>query len=167
MNTTAFRYARWLSALNVILGILFLVLPIVYMQIGPGGKEFYGPDVPDIYIYGGIITGKDLAFTPILIAMAVQAALIVAAIVTAVFAFRYTPVPKLVMSVTVFHSVLLLLFSWWIELYKSGVVSNSDCADLTLHWMSGAYVYLALVAANVLMYISLYFARKSDKAVPV
>lgn len=149
-----------MQALNVLLGVLFLFLPIVWMDIGPRGIEFYGPDVPDIYIYGGIITGKDLAFTPILIAMSLQAALIVAGIVTAFFAFRYTPVPKLAFSVTVFHSVLLALFPWWIEQYKSGVANNSDGADLTMYWMSGAYVYVALIAVNVLLYPSLVAARR-------
>ena len=160
MKFNPFFPVKWLHGLNILLLFFFLFLPIVWMDIGPRGIEFYGPDVPDIYIYGGIITGKDLAFTPILIAMVLQAAFIIAGIVTSLFAFRYTPVKHLALSVTVFHSVALALFPWWIEAYKDGVACNSDGADLTMHWMSGAYVYLAMVVVNVLIYVAIVYAKR-------
>jgi hypothetical protein len=165
MKSNPFFAVKWLHGLNIVLLVFFLFLPIVWMDIGPLGIEFYGPDVPDIYIYGGIITGKDLAFTPILIAMVLQAAFIISGIITSLFAFRYTPVKNLALSVTIFHSVSLALFPWWIESYKSGVACNSDGADLTMHWMSGAYVYLALVIVNICIYFPLVYAIRKSRLV--
>jgi hypothetical protein len=43
-----------------ILAIACLFSPFIFLKIGPKGYEYYGPDVPDIYILGGFILGKDI-----------------------------------------------------------------------------------------------------------
>ncbi|NBO50680.1 MAG: hypothetical protein EBU80_13395, partial [Chitinophagia bacterium] len=48
--------------ISLLLTVLSIFLPFVYMEIGPMGYRYYGPNVPDIYICGGYIFGKDTSF---------------------------------------------------------------------------------------------------------
>ena len=47
---------------TAVLALLTLPLPFVWFEIGPLGKLYYGPSVPDIYILGATILGKDKSF---------------------------------------------------------------------------------------------------------
>ena len=44
--------------ISLVLTVLSIFVPFVYMKIGPMGYRYYGPNVPDIYIFGGYIFGK-------------------------------------------------------------------------------------------------------------
>jgi len=51
-----------LLALNSWLAICILFLPISWGHVGEQGYVNYGPDVPDVYILGCYILGKDTQF---------------------------------------------------------------------------------------------------------
>jgi hypothetical protein len=50
---------KYFLYLNAILALISLAVPFVRLEIGPIGKQYYGPNVPDIFILGGTILGKD------------------------------------------------------------------------------------------------------------
>ena len=62
--------------ISLLLTVLSIFLPFVYMDIGPMGYRYYGPNVPDIYIFGGYIFGKDTSFWGINVAYKIQLGLI-------------------------------------------------------------------------------------------
>lgn len=135
-------------------------MPFVWLEIGPEGYEYYGPTVPHVYIYGGAITGKDLSWTPIAIAMIFQ---LVCILVFALLAFltrssRFKP-----LQVLLLQSFLLLLFPLWINFYVDGVIGNSDCADMIVHWQQpGMYVYGVLVVLNVVAIVKVVWKGLSE-----
>ena len=57
-NSNVKRITNWI----ITLALISIVTPFVYMKIGPIGIKYYGKDVPDIYILGGYILGKDTSF---------------------------------------------------------------------------------------------------------
>ncbi len=121
-------------------------MPFVWLEIGPEGYRIYGPTVPHVYIYGGAITGKDLNWMPIAVAMFLQLVCILA---FALLAFltrspQFKPLPVLLLQ-----TFLLILFPFWINLYVDGVIGNSDGADMTVHWQIGMYIYGLLAVLNV------------------
>ncbi len=136
------------TRLTLRLAIAELVLPIIWMKIGPMGKAYYGPDVPDIYILGATILGKDLSFVPLLIAVIFQgvfgAVFIFCAFVAAKRAHRGLSMKLYAWA----QLILLLLFPWWLSYYIAGVINNSDGAahDIQIYPHVGVLVYVALVA---------------------
>jgi hypothetical protein len=45
--------------LTIVFSVLSLAAPFVWLKIGPNGYAYYGPSVPDIYILGSTVLGKD------------------------------------------------------------------------------------------------------------
>lgn len=155
---------RITSAASAFCATVLLFMPIVWMEIGPLGFEYYGPDVPDIYIYGGAITGKDLAFTPILIAMLLQFAFVmIGTFLSIVNCFgRWSPARAI--GFTWFQLALLLFFPFWMNIYVDGVICNSDGADLTVHTQEGVMLYLVLLCLNVFQLLLIHIGMRKRKA---
>lgn len=129
------------TRLTLWLAMACLVLPFIWIKIGPNGHAFYGPDVPDIYILGATILGKDRSFWGIAFAVWFQLAMGLGFIGLAygVNRGRY--------SLAWVQLVLLLLFPVWMKLYVDGVICNSDGAasDLQVYPHVGMAVYLVLL----------------------
>ncbi len=109
------------------LAIISLFTPFVYMKIGPKGILHYGDHVPDIYILGGYILGKDTSFWGINFAYKFQLTFIL------IFTGLIYSFQKLKKSIFIFIGLTLLIcFPFWLQVYISGVKNNSDSADLTI-----------------------------------
>ena len=131
--------------IQLFLGVICLFLPFVFMKIGPKGYAFYGPTVPDIYILGGYIFGKDVAFSGINFAYKFQLAIMLACIGIALFCYHNHSKIKSVFLLQVIIAIVLLLFPFWMYLYTGGVWCNSDGADLTIYPHVGWIAYVLLV----------------------
>ena len=124
----------------LILTFLCLPAPFVYMPIGPEGYRYYGPDVPDIWILGAYIFGKDTSFYGIGIAWKWQ-----------LFFILYTALGVVFFQMSqrrfwLFQNLLLLLlFPFWLYAYTGGVINNSDGADLSVYPMPGLLLWLAVL----------------------
>jgi hypothetical protein len=127
----------------IILAIISLFTPFVYMEIGPKGIEYYGKDVPNIYILGGYILGKDTSFWGINFAYKFQLTFIL--IFTALI-YKFQKNEKKIFLY--FSLTLLICFPFWLELYTSGVKNNSDSADLTTYPMPGLLIWAIILILN-------------------
>lgn len=145
-----------------LLTLIGLFLPFVWMKIGPLGYQNYGPTVPDIYIYGGMITGKDTSFWGIAFAVVFQ---LVCILLFAVVSFTalFMQAKAQVLALLTIQSVLLALFPLWLNLYVSGVKNNSDGADLTIRYQFGMIVYGMLIVLNVLGFIQTVRSRRFNR----
>jgi hypothetical protein len=128
----------------LLFALLCLPAPFVWMKIGPLGYQNYGPDVPDIWIYGACITGKDLSWKPIWVAQQFQLAVILIFCVLTLFQFFKVCI-GLRYVLLIIQLILLLLFPIWLLFYMQGVMNNSDGADLSIHFQWGCVVYLILL----------------------
>lgn len=133
------KAAQWM----IILAIISLFTPFVYMEIGPKGIEYYGKDVPNIYILGGYILGKDTSFGGINFAYKFQLTFIL--IFTALI-YKFQKNEKKIFLY--FSLTLLICFPFWLELYTSGVKNNSDSADLTTYPMPGLLIWAVILILN-------------------
>jgi len=133
------KAAQWM----IILAIISLFTPFVYMEIGPKGIEYYGKDVPNIYILGGYILGKDTSFWGINFAYKFQLTFIL--IFTALI-YKFQKNEKKIFLY--FSLTLLICFPFWLELYTSGVKNNSDSADLTTYPMPGLLIWAIILILN-------------------
>jgi hypothetical protein len=133
------KAAQWM----IILAIISLFTPFVYMEIGPKGIEYYGKDVPNIYILGGYILGKDTSFWGINFAYKFQLTFIL--IFTALI-YKFQKNEKKIFLY--FSLTLLICFPFWLELYTSGVKNNSDSADLTTYPMPGLLIWAVILILN-------------------
>ena len=127
----------------IILAIISLFTPFVYMEIGPKGIEYYGKDVPNIYILGGYILGKDTSFWGINFAYKFQLTFILL-FVALIYKFQRDQ-KKIFLY---FSLTLLICFPFWLELYTSGVKNNSDSADLTTYPMPGLLIWAVILILN-------------------
>jgi hypothetical protein len=143
---------RRILLLSAILSLASLLVPVVWLEIGPEGYKVYGPTIPHVFIYGGFITGKDLSFSPIAVAMTVQAAAILLFALLSVRAMRTSDNIQIAWSLLC-QSVLLVLFPFWINSYIGGVINNSDGADLSVHWHVGMLIYIVLAALNIVEWV--------------
>jgi hypothetical protein len=122
-----------------VLSLLCLPAPFVFMKIGPAGYRLYGPDVPDIWILGAYILGKDTSFWGIGIVWKWQ-----------LFFIAYTAASLWFYHITRFgywlyqNLIFLLLFPIWLYAYTGGVINNSDGADLSVYPMPGLLLWLAV-----------------------
>ena len=139
------RPFRWLLGLT----LLTLPAPFVWLEIGPRGFEHYGPDVPDVYILGGFITGKDLGWLPILGACIAQFAGIVCSYACVFFARRASHDPHLATQFLVVNAALLMLFPLWLSAYMEGVINNSEGAFMITHPQVGLLLYVAICVLMV------------------
>lgn len=159
-------FLRICFASSAILAIILLFTPIIWMEIGPLGKAYYGPTVPDIYIYGGAITGKDLNWEPILVAMIFQLVVILIGIFLAITSFQWIGKNNArALTCHTLNTLLLVLFPLWISMYSGHVINNSDgaAADLTVHYGQGVRVYTALLTLNIAVYVKLIVARQNPR----
>ena len=131
------------------LALILLVTPIVWLKIGHDGYVYYGPNVPDVYILGGTILGKDRSFWGIDFAYKFQLLVILYFIFTTFLCIKKVTRKKFVLLFTIINSVLLLLFPYWLSVYVGGVINNSDCADLTTYPHIGIMIYIILLFLNM------------------
>ncbi|MDX2360333.1 MAG: hypothetical protein QNK23_05980 [Crocinitomicaceae bacterium] len=137
---------------GLLISVIALIFsPIVWMEIGPGGYAYYGPTVPDVYIYGGFIFGKDLAFGPIDFAWKFQLTCILLYLFLVILSMIRLKKGKRIGVFAWIKVGLLFLFLPWISLYIGGVECNSDCAELTTRWAYGIVIYGILCGLNVLL----------------
>lgn len=134
--------------LSAVLATISLALPVIWLKIGPGGYTHYGPDVPDVYILGSTILGKDRSFLGINIAYKFQLLVIVYFILSNLMAALLAKKKIAVLFIHCINSILLLLFPFWLWIYTHGVINNSDMADLTVYPHVGVAVYLFLAYLN-------------------
>jgi len=152
---------RSIFLLSTVLSLTCLFTPFVWMEIGPIGFKNYGPNVPDIFIYGGTITGKDFAFWGISFAVVFQLIFMLlfsVLCVTAMFAKN----KAIVLSLLSIQLLLLALFPLWLNAYIGGVVNNSDGADLTIHYQIGMVFYGILIGLNILGFIQTVRSKSFD-----
>lgn len=148
----------------IILAVLSLFSPFVFMKIGPGGYAHYGPNVPDIYIYGGDIFGKDKSWWGISFAFRFQRFMILAYILLMILSYVFYRKGKRILVYIAIGLVLLALFPYWVKAYSSGVYNNSDNADLTVYYVWGWWVYAALVGINLIACIASLRIRGRDRS---
>ena len=134
--------------ISLVLTLISIFVPFVYMKIGPMGYRYYGPNVPDIYIFGGYIFGKDTSFWGINVAYKIQLGSI---LLIAYNQLRYLRTKSI--KFIIINSSFLLFFPIWLEAYVGGVVCNSDGADLTVYWhsMPGLWDWGVVFAAHTVM----------------
>jgi hypothetical protein len=141
--------------LTIIFAAISLATPFVWLKIGPGGYSYYGPEVPDIFILGGTILGKDKSFWGINFAYKFQLIVILYFIASSFLTIRNLKKKSIVITFTLVNSILLLFFPVWLWIYTGGVICNSDGADLSVHPHVGVLIYLILVSLNVLTLLKL------------
>jgi hypothetical protein len=128
----------------IALSIIAIFTPFVYMEIGPKGIEYYGKNVPNIYILGGYILGKDTSWWGINFAYKFQ---LFSILVYIALIYNYKRHQK---SITLMIGLLLLiLFPFWLDIYIGGVKNNSDSADLILYPMPGLFIWALILALNL------------------
>ena len=138
--------------MSAILALLILPLPLVWFEIGPLGKLYYGTDVPDIYILGATILGKDRSFWGINFAYKFQLIVIVYFILSTLWTIKIIERRNFAFNLTRFNLVLLILFPFWLYMYSSGVLNNSDgaVADIELHPGIGLLCYILILMVTIL-----------------
>lgn len=137
---------KYLLRFSIFLAIVSLATPFFWIEIGPTGIAYYGADIPDIYILGATILGKDRSFLGIAFASTIQLIGILYFITSTYLTFRKASKKRILIFTTV-NLILLLVFPFWLREYVNGVVSNSDGAasDLNIYPHIGLLVYLFLV----------------------
>lgn len=155
-TSTVKRTTNWIIALTII----SIVTPFIYIKIGPNGIEYYGKNVPDIYILGGYILGKDTSFWGINFAYKFQL-LCIAIIVGLTYFYN---INKKV-SYIVANLVLLFCFPFWLSIYIGGVKCNSDGAasDLTVYPMPGLILWGVITLLNSWLLVKQLFEKKRIK----
>ena len=140
--------------LSVILAIISLATPFIWIKIGPNGFAYYGADVPDIYILGATILGKNRSFWGIAFASSFQL-IVILYFISSTYLTLKKPIRKRVLTFTTANLILLALFPYWLKEYVDGVVSNSDGAasDLKIYPHIGLFVYVFLVTLSIAILI--------------
>lgn len=149
------KFIRTLSWLSVILAASIIFSPLIWMKIGPGGYKYYGPTCPDIYIFGGWITGKDLSFAPIEFAKDFQLFIIVIYMGMGIRGIFAGHARRKQRKLNAIRLIMLVLFPVWLQLYSSGVQDNSDCADLRIYFQAGLFLYALLFFVELILGIVL------------
>ena len=152
-TSTVKRTTNWIIAL----ALISIVTPFIYMKIGPNGIKYYGKNVPDIYILGGYILGKDTSFWGINFAYKFQL-LCIAIIVGLTYFYN---INKKV-SYIVANLVLLFCFPFWLSMYIGGVKCNSDGAasDLTVYPMPGLILWGVIFILHIMLFMNHLKANK-------
>lgn len=153
---------RMLVAFSGILAIVCLFTPFVWMEIGPLGHQYYGPTVPDVYIYGGDITGKDKSFWVMGACAGFQ--LIFNLLFIVLSAITLITNKKAGAALLFVQLGLLILFPLWLEIYIGSVEHNSDGADLTIHKQYGMVLYGILLGLNILELVFAFRTKNQTKA---
>ncbi len=138
--------------MSAILALLVLPLPFVCFEIGPLGKLYYGPHVPDIYLLGATILGKDRSFWGINFSYKFQLIVIVYFILSTLLTKKIIERRNFAFNLTRLNVTLLILFPFWLYMYYSGVLNNSDgaVADIEFHPGIGLLFYILLLMVTIL-----------------
>lgn len=148
--------------IELLIAVLCLFLPFVYMKIGPGGFAYYGPTVPDIYILGGYILGKDTSWWAISFAYKFQLCFILLYIILTYIAFKRTSGSKQIIPLHILKTGLIICFPPWLFFYQAHVQNNSDCADLTVYPHVGWIAYLGLIYIHTRIYFQLRKIKQAN-----
>jgi hypothetical protein len=103
------------AKLTLWLTVAELFLPFIWMKIGPNGYAYYGPNVPDIYILGATILGKDTY--PLSLAIGFQLAMSSCFIICAYWVIRKFNAGNVVLRLALIQMGLLVLFPFWLRIY--------------------------------------------------
>jgi hypothetical protein len=135
------------AKLTLWLTVAELFLPFIWMKIGPNGYAYYGPNVPDIYILGSTILGKDRSDGGIAIAIIFQLFFGACFILCSWKADLQVRKGATVKGLAAVQLILLMLFPFWLYQYVIGVIGNSDGAasDLRVYPHIGLVAYLILI----------------------
>lgn len=147
---------------ELLIAILCIFLPFVYMKIGPGGYAYYGPNVPDIYIFGGYILGKDTSWWAINFAYKFQLICILLYISLGIYSYRNHSKIKLLITIQIIKLGLIICFPPWLLFYEEHVQNNSDGADLTVYPHIGWIAYIGLIYVHMRIYFQLKPINKSN-----
>lgn len=154
INEVIYCMQKRLYLIAILLAILLLPLPILWLKIGPAGHVYYGPNVPDIYILGGDILGKDKGFEPINWASKFQLGVILYFIVSNLLSLFVIKKQRTLSLLAIINTLLLLLFPFWLYLYTYGVIGNSDGADISVILHVGAFLYIAILILYFILLIN-------------
>lgn len=146
------------ARLTLWLALAELVLPFIWMKIGPNGYAYYGPDVPDIYILGATILGKDLY--DLTLGIGFQLVMGLCFIICAYLVIRKLNTGQAVLGIAMIQMTLLLLFPFWLRIYVQRVINNSDGAASDLR----VYPHVGLVVYAVLLWLVVNTAVKAGRA---
>ena len=151
--STVKRITNWIIAL----AIISIVTPFIYMKIGPNGIKYYGKNVPDIYIFGGYILGKDTSFWGINFAYKFQL-LCIAIIIGLTYFYSINKKVNYIVA----NLVLLFCFPFWLSMYIGGVKCNSDGAasDLTVYPMPGLILWGVIFILHIMQFMNHLKANK-------
>ncbi len=150
MNLTT----KQLLFINAILAMLTLPLTFIWLEIGPLGKQYYGLNVPDIYILGSTILGKDRSFSSINFAYKFQLLVIIYFTISAIWTIKILDIKKIALTLTSLNLLILVLFPFWLHIYTYGVINNSDgaAADIEIHFGFGLLVYIILLIVSIITF---------------
>lgn len=154
--------SRIILLASTFLSLTCLFMPFVWMEIGPLGFKNYGPTIPDVYIYGGTITGKDFSFWGIRFAVGFQLIFMLLFSALSLIAL-FVKSKAIVLALLSVQSLLLALFPLWLKAYVNGVECNSDGADLTIHYQIGMIFYGILIGLNIFGFIQTARSKKFNK----
>jgi len=149
---TSIKRSLWIEC---IIAFICLFLPFVYMKIGPGGYTHYGPTVPDIYIFGGYIFGKDTSWWAISFAIKFQLFFILLFLILCYWSIKKHTNSKAIVPLQILKLGLIICFPPWLFFYQEHVQNNSDGADLTVYPHIGWIAYLGLVYIHTRIYFQL------------
>lgn len=143
---------NWLVRLS----FLCLFAPFVWMKVDHGCTATRYAHVPDVWILGGWITGKDMLWPGILHAWIAQTAgiVIVHGLFRAVRRWRIRPLVAVSMLIPAL--VMMAVFPLWISTYVNGVIHNSDGVCFIIQYTPGWLLCGALMALTAWTIAGLY-----------
>jgi len=153
-------YLKWLIGLT----LMAIITPFVYLKIGPGGYEYYGPDVPDIYILGRTILGKDRSWWVINFSYKFQLTAMLTYLILITICYLKLKKGKIEKWPPILSLILLVLFPFWLAMYTDHVINNSDYADLTIYPHVGLLVYGVGLVLNLVLLIKMKKYHLTTKA---
>lgn len=151
METEAFSMTKVKTLLrySIILSIAILGLPILLLKTYSTNDS----PIPDILIYGALITGKDINFSGINFAYKFQLSFIMLFLLLTALAYAYRKRKKIYDCLIIFNCIILCLFPVWLWLYTLGIIDNSDGIHMAVIPHIGSLAYLLII----FIYIKLLF----------
>lgn len=146
------------SKFIIALAIISLFTPFVHMKIGPKGIEYYGKNVPDIYIFGGYISGKDTSFWGINFAYKLQ---LFAILLYIALIYSFKQIQK--STILMISLLLLIFFPFWLVLYIQGVKNNCGTEDLTIYPMPGLIIWAVISILHLWTLLKHYKNQQNNR----
>ena len=138
---------------TIVFAIISLATPFVWLKMGANCYEYYGPNLPDVYILGAWISGKDTSFWAIGFAYIFQLTIILYFILSSFRAVKKLEKKETPLPILIINMLLLLLFPFWLSIYIQGIRDNSGCTDMTTYPHVGSFVYFLLLILNIMTII--------------